>query len=389
MVKTVKPPGNYPNNGHLNRRSFLKMGGAGLAALTMSPFLKACSSGTASPTRAEVGGSMDFLSWEGYDLPGCMDAWKAEKGVNLSPTYIGDHNEIQAKLSAAQSAGYDLTSYYQGFSELYIHDLKILQPIDRAQVPNLSKLYKIFQAREFWVDEENTLWGVPFTWGIEGCNYNADKTGPPASWHDLLKPEYKGLVGMVDELYGNVILGGRAIGLGDSLPNLSQAELSEIRKFLLTMKKQARGIAPSFGDLTDMLVSGEITITFPGWAAVNVWAAERGANIQHTLPKEGGYTFIDAYAIPTNADNAVTAMAWMNHAISPEIQACQAVALSAGVVNPEAVPLLDSTVASMYDYNNIDNIFTMAPFYSMPPREKGEYATYDDWLSMWEDVKAT
>jgi spermidine/putrescine transport system substrate-binding protein len=387
-MSTINTSAGSASNSHLNRRSFLKLGGIGLTALSVSPFLKACRPATVAPASAEVGGTLDFLSWEGYDLPGCMDAWKTEQGITLSPSYIGDHNEIQAKLAAAQSAGYDLTTYYQGFSDLYIKDLKILQPIDQALVPNISNLYDIFKAREFWVDENNNQWGVPFTWGIEGCNYNADKISPPASWHDLLKPEFSGQVGMVDDLYGNVIVAGRSIGLGDALPNLSQAQLGEIKDFLLAVKKQARGIAPSFGDLTDMLVSGEIIVTFPGWAAVNVWAGDRGANIQHTLPKEGGFSFIDAYAIPANADNPATAMAWINHALTPEVQACQAASLSAGVVNPEAVPLLDEKVAAMYDYNDIENIFIKAPFYSLPPREPGDFATYDDWLSMWEEVKA-
>ena len=174
---------------------------------------------------------------------------------------------------------------------------------------------------------------------------------------------------MVDDMNGAVVIAGRILGFGEQLPNLTGEQLAQVKDLLLQFKGNARGIAPSFGDLTDMLVSGEIIVTYPGWAAVNVWAKDRGANILHTIPAEGGFAFIDAFAIPAASDNVETALAWINEALGPEVQACQAAALAAGVVNPQAVPLLDATTASLYPYDQIDSVFTNAPVYSLPPRE--------------------
>jgi spermidine/putrescine transport system substrate-binding protein len=110
--------------------------------------------------------------------------------------------------------------------------------------------------------------------------------------------------------------------------------------------------------------------------------------IAHTIPAEGGFAFIDAFAIPAGSDNVETVVQWINEAIGPKAQACQAAALAAGVVNPEAVPLLDEKTAALYDYTKIEDVFKNAPVYSLPPRESDQYATYDQWLSMWEEVKA-
>jgi spermidine/putrescine-binding protein len=168
---------------------------------------------------------------------------------------------------------------------------------------------------------------------------------------------------MVDDMNGAVVIAGRILGFGDQLPNLTQEQLGEIKALLLEFKQQARGIAPSFGDLSDLLVSGEVIVTYPGWAAVNVWAADRDVKIAHTIPAEGGFAFIDAFAIPASSDNVETVVQWINEAISPEAQACQAAALAAGVVNPEAVPLLDEKTAALYDYNKIGDIFKNAPIF--------------------------
>lgn len=382
----------------LNRREFIKIGGA-VAAGTL---LGACAPQPISPPEAAtqapaptnvpptsaVGGTIDYMSWEGYDLPTCMAEFQDSNGIVLSSTYIGDHAEIQAKLTTAQGVGYDLVTYYQGFADLYIEELGILQPFDIEKIPNFNKTYELFHTGNFWV-KDGVIWGVPFTWGSEGSNYNAEKIDPPESWFDLLKPEFKNLVGQMDEMYGNIVCGASAIGLASKLPNLTQEELAQVKDFLLQIKAQARGIAPSYGDLTDMLVAGEVVVTFPGWAAVNVWAKERGVNIQHTLPKEGGFSFIDAYAIPKDADNVETVLDWVNHALTPEVQACQAAALAAGVVSPDAVPLLEPDIAGLYGYNDMEAFFKKAPVYGSAPAESDEFATYDDWFTMWEEVKST
>jgi spermidine/putrescine transport system substrate-binding protein len=316
-----------------------------------------------------------------------MGDWDKAHQVTFSSSYIGDHNEIQAKLTTAKSVGYDLVTYFQGYSEMYAKELKLLQPIDASKLSNFPNLYERFRTGDAWL-KDGQIWGVPFTWGAEGCNYNADKIDPPQSWKDLLKPEFKGKVSMVDVMFDQVIFAGIVLGFRDTLPNLTSDQLAQVKDFLLQMKRQSRSIAPSYGDLTDQLVSGEIVATFPGWAAINVWAADRKVNVKMTIPAEGGYCFCDALAIPAQSDNVDTVLAWINEAISPQVQACQAANLAAGVVNSKAISLLDKNVAAMYDYDHMDEFFKKAPFYTLPPNKSDKYSTYDQWTAMWEEVKA-
>ena len=43
-------------------------------------------------------GPLDYLSWEGYDVPvEAMEAWKAENGVEIRASYIGNHDDIQGE----------------------------------------------------------------------------------------------------------------------------------------------------------------------------------------------------------------------------------------------------------------------------------------------------
>ena len=154
-------------------------------------------------------------------------------------------------------------------------------------------------------------------------------------------------------------------------------------------KAQARGIAPSYGELTSMFVSGEIVAAIPCWGAVALWARDQGANIQNTLPKEGGFCFVDAYAIPPTVDNLPTTMAFINLALSPEIQAAHSKSLAGGIVNMKARPYLHESVKNLYDYDALDRLFEKAPFTDLPPQESDKYTTYEDWVAAWEEFKVS
>jgi spermidine/putrescine transport system substrate-binding protein len=373
----------------LTRRQFLKGTGLSLVGLGMGPLLSSCGpAATPTPEEIKIGGGIQFMSWEGYDLRGCMEAWEGEHNATMESAYIGDHAEIQAKLAAVEPGLYDLITFYHAYSDLYAKELKIIQPLDEDKLPNLEDLIDLFKTGRWWVSEDGTRWGVPFTWGAEGVNYNADEIDPVESWFDLLKPEFKGRIALVDDLMATALIGAHLAGLAGEYPYLTQEQLAQVFEALQPLKEQSRAIAPSYGDLTEMLVSGEVVAGIPGWAAVGAWAQDRDVNVKTSFTKEGHFTFIDAFAIPVGSDNVETVMAWINHAISPEIQACQAKALAAGVVNPKAIPLLDETIATLFPYDAIDEFFQKNPVYDLPPLKSDQYATYDDWLAGWEAFKA-
>ncbi len=72
-----------------------------------------------------------------------MKAWKTENAVNLKPTYIGNHDDIQAKIKAG-GGSYDLITYYQGYKDLYT-ELDILTTIDTDKIPNIEGLFPVFK----------------------------------------------------------------------------------------------------------------------------------------------------------------------------------------------------------------------------------------------------
>jgi spermidine/putrescine transport system substrate-binding protein len=380
----------------------LRRAGATIVTLGVgSPLLAACgsdtedtapeSSGGGGAEAAKVGGNVDYLAWEGYDLPDPMKTWNRENKVKFRSTYIGTHDDIQAKMKSGGAADYDLITYYHGFYDLY-RKLDILGEIDESKIPNLEGVDPYFKdseiATRFWV-VDGKRYGVPFTWGSTTLDYRPDKIDQPESWMDLLKPEFKDKIGWVPDATAAFVLGG--IILGFDVPNYSQEQFEEIADLLRRFRGQARGFAPSFGDLTNQFVSGDIVASFAGWAAVGSFAKEKNVTVKSIVPSEGSYSFCDAFAIPPDADNAETVHAWINEALSPEVQAETAAYLSAGVVVPAAVDQMSKTVKAIYPdaYDDVEAHFADLPLYPNPPIESTDgVVTRDEWLKEWSEIQA-
>jgi spermidine/putrescine transport system substrate-binding protein len=379
--------------GVISRRDFLKMVGTTSVILGTQSILSACSKQEATQqvvplaTEEKIGGTIDFLSWEGYDLLNETKTWREQNGVEIASTYIGSMEDTQAKLVGGAGVGYDLISYNQGYDDLYLK-LNILTPLEIEKISNYPSLMPLWRAEGSpWV-KDGKVYGVPFTWGPYTLTYNADEI-EPKEFTDLLDPKWAGRIGIVDDMLIAVPTAAALAGLGDKLPNLTKDELDKAMDTMREYKAQARGIAPSYGELTSMFVAGEIVAAIPCWGAVAIWAQGQGANIKNIIPNEGAFCYVDAYAIPPTSDNRATTLAFIDEALTKEIQAAQALSLAACVVRDDAVPLLDASVKDLVPYDNLDLLWEKAPFTDLPPQESDTYATYADWIAAWEAFKAS
>ena len=354
------------------------------------------SSSALASAGGSVAGTVSFLSWQGYDLVGvpAMDQWCKDNDVVVKSTYISTHADITSKFTTGGGKGiYNTSTYFQGYGPWY-ESLGIPTPLDMSKVPNFKDTYPIFQTgplAEQWYKINGNQLCVPFTWGLMGCNYDSAKTSAPASYLDLLDPQYKGKVGIVDDLIGSIVIGAHVKGFfkTDSLYTPDQAK--QIMSYWTELKKNARTIIPSFGNMADQFVAGEIIVGVPGWAAVNNFAAGKGdKTVAHTVPQEGAAAFTDGYMIPPDAPEMDTVYAWINQALTPEVQAQTAEFLVQGAVTPAAVPLMSPETAALYPYDQIDDVLTnQAPLEAIPVDAPSGYVSWEEWNKIWTAFKAS
>ena len=392
----------YRRGGELSRREFLRRAGLTTFTIGATPAILAACGGdspTPPPTTGSAGaepsvppasGTLDYFSWEGYDAPiDEMKTWLKDNSVKLNSAYIGNHDDIQAKLKASNNAeGFDLITYYQGYKPLY-SELGILGPIDDNKIPNLAGLNEFWNddPKHQWIDADGTRTGVPWTFGSIGITYDSAKVDEMDSWYDLLDPSLKGKISLPDDPVGQFTLTAHILSLDPgACPKASLPEVVDLnRQFVV----QSESISASFGDMTTKLVAGDIVACYQGWAAMNSFAAAEGSTtVKTNLPTEGSFTFADMYAIPTGADNVDTAHAFMNQLLDPEVNARIAEYLVGAVTVDAAVDLLNEETRTLYPYEDIAGYLELAPLYNNPPLESDEFVTQKEWTDAWQEIKA-
>jgi spermidine/putrescine transport system substrate-binding protein len=388
----------------LTRLEVIKRGGLGALLLGAAPaYLAACgggdeaetTTGGAEPQAPAASGTIDFFSWEGYDLPDdsfpTMKAWKAANDVNIKSSYIGSHDDIQAKIKSGGGEGIDLITYGQHYKPLYSEEqLGILAPIDSEKIPNLENLFPIFASDtgNFWVDPDGTRTGVPMFWLALALTYDsAVVTSPPTTYEVLFESKYKGKVAVVDA--ATDVLGTAAVVLGLDFSQLTEDDFKKVTDWTKELVRQSKGLSTAYGDMATRLASGDAVLAFPGWAAVNQFAADAGKEtVKWTLPEEGGAGFVDAYAIPVTADNVDTAHAWINEGLDAKVNAEAANYLVGGTVCAPSVELVNPDVAAIYPYSDLESFFEKAELTLLPPVESDTYVTLDKVQAAWQEVKA-
>ena len=375
-----------PKSGLMRVRSFGPVSRRGFnAGLMAAAGMAAVGLGSREARAAEI----VFLGWQGYDEPLFVDDFMDREGIQLSTTYIGNNDEIVTKLRAGGVGNIDIVTPYMGYVPL-LAQTDLIAPIDVSLVPNLENVLPLFK-NDSNINVEGTLYAVPFTWGAFPMMYDpAVVPEAPESWDDLFKAEYEGKVGLMDDALGNIMLAARIVTDAESATFLTHAQLKEAVDYVIRLKeKHLRMIAVSWGELSDALVRGDVSITFGGWEAMKKFAADAGSVIEYTYPKEGTFAWLDNFCVAKDAPNWEIDHALCNQIIGVPAQVKIGTEFVQGIVNTEAIAALDDDSRALYPYDDPVGMNDTMTFYTFPPLEDdGVHATFDDWIKEWERFKA-
>ncbi|MBA3447560.1 MAG: extracellular solute-binding protein [Pseudaminobacter sp.] len=353
--------------------------------------LGAVSTAAGLPAPARAGGEVRFMGWQGYDEAFNNDGFAKNNGITVSATYQNDNGHAMTMISNGGMGNMDIVTPDTAYSKL-MAEVGMLSPIDLSRVPNFADLDPFFQ-HIHGIRLDDQVYALPFAWTIIPLMYNPTYVKEtPVSWYDMLKPEFKGKVGMTNDMISNMVVFGLAVTGRKDATRISKAELKEMLDLMIKIKKeQARTVASSYGELTDLLSSGEIWIS-QGWVPVQLWAKQKGAEVRWTVPKEGAHVPIDCMAVVKDNPNVDDTYTLLNNAIGPEGQAYAANINATGVVNMKAIPLLKAEILEIQPHDDIVGVFNEAtggqPLPLWPSEPDGDLATFDDVLDAWDKFLA-
>lgn len=261
---------------------------------------------------------MRLFIWSEYMDPAIIQAFEKKYNLKVRIDLYESNEDMLAKLQAGGDSQYDVIVPGDYIIPTLIQ-LKLIQPLNKAKVPNLKNLDAKFANPPY---DPGNQYSSAYQWGMSGIMYRKDKVkSVPNSWADILDPKSSatGPFVLMDSI--REMMGGALRYLGYSINSKDPKQVQTAGKLLLDAKKSARALGFEGGvGAKNRLVAGTATyaVVYNGDA---IKAQGENKNVAFAVPKEGGAFFVDNLAIPAKAPNAEAANNFINFILDPKIGA--------------------------------------------------------------------
>ena len=321
----------------LSRRSALKTLGAGAGLVGVSALLAACGiEGSAARESDRLvnwaaywkeqkkTGQLNFANWPLYidqehGKSISLEDFTKATGIKVDYEAVIQDNApfyaaIEPLLQAQEATGYDIVVMTNGWYLTQLISNQFLVELDHSKLPNFAK-YASPLVKSPNYDPGNR-YSVTWQTGFTGIAYNSKIIKRPiTSFNDLADPAFKGHVGMMND---NTELGSMALlRLGIKPEDSTPKDWVESTKWLRKQRENVLGYYDQ--SYIQHLENGDTWIS-QAWSGDIFQANLSGyPHLKYVVPEEGQITWHDNMMIPRQAQNPLSALAWMNFYYTPKI----------------------------------------------------------------------
>jgi len=270
---------------------------------------------------ATEGGVLRMLTWEGYAPDDLVNKFTEATGIDVEISYIGDNNELIAKMAATNGVGYDLVSPTLSYVGTAQAEYGIYQPIDLSRVNTdqiqAANLNSILENSKY----EGESYALPFVWGTTAMIINTEKA-PDAggSYLDLCDPQYENRISYRSK-YDTLYMFAYALGLDPAAAVKSEDEYRDVMNQtldkLIECKPLVRTYWESRQQMEELMTTEEVWVA-SSWDATAWTLSLQDPKFKYVVPKEGAVGWFDTLAISAGAENIDAAYAWINFILNPE-----------------------------------------------------------------------
>jgi spermidine/putrescine-binding protein len=259
---------------------------------------------------------LNLYIWSSYLAQNTIKDFEARFGTRVHVDLYESNEALLAKLKS-ERIGYDVIVPSDYMVEIMIRE-KLLAPIDKSKIPNLSNVESRFLNQTF---DPGSQYSVPYNWGTTGIGYRTDKIKEKIeSWAILWDEKYRDRIAMLDDMREDFAAALKF--KGHSLNSTDPRQVAEAKDLLLRQKPLVKTYIPA--GIPEILLSGDAWIIHAYSGQVAKAAAEN-PHIAYLLPKEGATIWVDNFAIPATALHKELAYTFINYMLEPRVAAdvCQ------------------------------------------------------------------
>ncbi len=357
------------------------------------------------PMATELGDDEDSLSvlaWPGYAEDGSTDKavdwvtpFEAQTGCKVSVKYFGTSDEAVTLMKTGQ---YDVVSA-SGDATLRLIAAGDVAPVNTDLVPNYADEFDFLKDRA-WNSVGGQMYGVPHGWGANLLMYNTDEVSPaPTSWGAVFDGagDYSGKVTSYDS---PIYIADAALYLMKTQPDLGikdpyALDEDQLAAAVDLLKAQREHVGEYWSDYLKAIQAIETGDSVIGttWQVIVNYALADKAHVEAILPEEGATGWSDTWMVSSKTKHPNCAYAWLDHIISPQVNADIAEWFGEAPGNSKSCDLTsdpefcDTYHAGDEAYSNQIHYWTTPIEQCLDGRTDVKCTTYQEWTQAWTEIK--
>jgi len=297
---------------YMDRRKFLVLGGAAIAALGGCQL----SNPLDQRDRLRITGLLGAIPSKVISQFEAKSPQKIEFKAENTPSKLWQ--EIQNYPNSKDKLPH-IASIGDGWLDLAIAN-SLIEPI----APNLlEKIPQWQKLSPFWqqsVTRNNQVWGIPYRWGSTAIAYRSDKLKFDIThWSDLWRPELKLKLTLPDDAREVIGLVLKKMGQSYQQENLVERQdlFSTLTQELKSLNFQV--LTYSSENYLQSLLADD-TLAAVGWTSDMYKAKRQNPTLKVVIPQDGTALWSDLWVMP-KGESLIASAEWMNFCLTPAIAA--------------------------------------------------------------------
>jgi len=293
--------------------------------------------------------TLRLYNWNDYIAPEVLASFNKETGIAVETSIYTSMEEMLSVVKSGVSFDILVPSH---FVLPTLIDEKLLHPLDKTKLPNLSLLDRRL-ITNFSPFDSGYRYTAPYLWGTIGLAVNRTQVEArlggeiPQSWDLLFNPAISSRLADCGISMLNAPNEMLTILLNYKGLNLKQSSTRRINQIAVPI---LRAVHPHLRYVDEEryiqdLAEGKLCLAVS--LVGNALNAKRaGQPVDFFIPHEGSLMFLDALVIPANATNPEAAHQFINYIMRPEISAQLTETMLYGNFNVEAKQFLSEELSS-------------------------------------------
>lgn len=349
-------------------------------------------------------GALNVLAWPGYAEDGStskdvdwVTPFEKETGCQVNVKVFATSNEAVQLFNTGQ---YDVVSASGDASLRLVYGEKV-QPVDTKLVPNYADIIPELKDKP-WNSVNGTNYGVPHGRGANLLLYTkAQYPTPPDSWKDMWEANSpaKGKISPYDDA---IYIADAAVYLMATKPDLGiknpyALDQKQFDAAIALLQQQKGLVAEYWGDVVKQgtAIANGTVLQSQGWQLTANIANADSEKVGTVKPKEGATGWSDTWMIKKDTANINCAYKWLNHVVSPEVNAQIAEYFGEAPANAKSCALTKNKDhctlfhAGETDYWKNVWYWTTPTETCLDGRTDVKCVNYEQWVRAWSSLRSS